>query len=160
MVNLTFSVPYEELKDQLSKDDRIAIISCNSCVRFSGTGGVAKMEELANRLRRDGYVVSDEVVLVGVCLNDHVNNARISDGVTATIVLACEAGWSSVKQRFVEEKVIRGTRTAGLVCVDREKGVEKLMMAYDEFKDVAGNEYHLLTGELQEKNVMDMEVEH
>jgi hypothetical protein len=160
MVNLTLPVPYEELKDQLSKDDRIAVITCNSCVRFCGTGGVAKMEELANKLRRDGYVVSDEVTLVGVCLNDHVRNTRISEGVTAAIVLACEAGWSSVKQRFREENVIRGTKTAGLVCVDREKGVEKLMMPYKDFEDLVGNEYRLLTGKLQEENVMDMEVEH
>lgn len=158
MVNITKAVPYENIKAQLKKDDRIALITCNSCVRFCGTGGVGKMEELASKLRRDGYVVSDEVTLVGVCLQDHVRNARLSKGVTAAVVLACEAGWTSVKQRLRDENVIRGTRTMGLVVVDREKGVEKLMMPYQDFKDQLGDEFKLLTGEPQAKRVMEMEV--
>ena len=159
MVNLTQAVPYEDIKTQLSQNDRIAVITCNSCVRFSGSGGVGKMEELASKLRRDGFVVTDQVTMVGVCLHDHVKNLRLSDGVTAAIVLACEAGWSSVKQRLREENVICGTETLGLVVVDREKGVEKLMMPYRDSEDLAGTEDRLLTGERQEKQVIDMEVE-
>ncbi len=159
MVNLTLPVSYEDIKSQLSKSDRIAIITCNSCVRFSGTGGVEKMEEMASKLRRDGFIVTDEITFVAACLHNHVKNARISEGVTAVVVLACQAGWSSVKQRFRDENVICATKTAGLVVVDREKGVEKLMMPYRDFEELLGKEYHLLTGELQEKNVMDMEVE-
>ncbi|MFP4170897.1 MAG: hypothetical protein ACLFUV_07740 [Methanomassiliicoccales archaeon] len=159
MVNLTQAVPYEDITAQLSQDDRIAVITCNSCVRFSGSGGVEKMEELASKLRRDGFVVTDQVILVGVCLHDHVKNLRLSEGVTAAVVLACEAGWSSVKQRLQEENVIRGTETLGLVVVDREKGVEKLMMPYRDYEDLAGTEYRLITGAKQEKHVIDMEVD-
>jgi len=159
MVNIQKAVPYEEIKAQLKKDDRIAIFTCNSCVRFCGTGGVDKMEALASRLRRDGYVVSDEIVLVAACLHDHVRNARLSGGVTAAVVLACEAGWASVKQRLRGENVIKGTNSMGLIVIDREKGVEKLMMPYKDYKDQLGNEFKLLTGEPQAERVMDMEVE-
>jgi len=34
-----------------------------------------------------------------------------------------------------------------------------LMMPYEKHRDKRGNEYYLLTGELQEKNVIDIEVE-
>ncbi len=160
MVNIVKPVSYEDIKSQLSKDDRIAVVTCNSCPRFCGAGGVGKVDELARKLRKDGYIVTDQMVLVAACLNDHVMNARFSEGITAVVVLACEAGWSSVKQRFREKNVIQGTNSMGLVCIDREKGVEKLMMPYRDYEDCLGNEYHLLTGELQEENVMDMEVEH
>lgn len=159
MVNITKSIPYENIKSQLSKNDRIAVITCNSCVRFCGTGGVDKMEMLASKLRKDGYVVSDEITVVAACLHDHVRNARLSGGVTAAIVLACEAGWASVKLRLKDKKVIKATKTMGLVIVDREKGVEKLMMPYEDFKDQAGKEFKLLTGEPLEQTMIDMEVE-
>lgn len=158
MVSLTQAVPYETIKKKLKRDDRIAVITCNTCPRFCGSGGVQKMEQLASRLRGDGFVVTDQLVLTAVCINDYVMNARLSGGLTAAVVLACEAGWSSVKQRFTDKNVIRGTETLGLVIADREKGVEKLMMPYEKHKDKQGNEYRLLTGELQDKNVVDMEV--
>jgi hypothetical protein len=158
MVSLTKAVPYEKIRSQLKKTDRIAVITCNTCVRFCGSGGVEKMEELASKLRKDGFVVTDQVVLTAACINDYVMNTRFSGGLTAAVVLACEAGWSSVKQRFPDKNVVKGTETLGLVIADRNKGVEKLMLAYDAHKDKLGNEYHLLTGELQKERVIDMEV--
>ena len=159
MVSLTQAVPYETIKKQLKKDDRIAVITCNTCPRFCGSGGVEKMEKLASLLRKDGFVVSDQVVLSAACINDYIMNFRLSGGLTAAVVLACEAGWSSIKQRLKDKNVIKGTETLGLVIADREKGVEKLMMPYEKHRDKRGNEYHLLTGVLQEKNVIDIEVE-
>ncbi len=159
MVSLTQAIPYEQIREQLKKTDRIGVITCNTCVRFCGSGGVEKMEELTSKLRRDGFTVTDQVVLTAVCLNDHVMNTRLSGGLTAAVVLACDAGWSSVKQRLTDKNVVKGTETLGLVVADRNKGVEKLMLAYDAHKNKLGNEYHLLTGELQEKNVINWEVE-
>lgn len=159
MVSLTQAIPYKQIRDQLKKNDRIAVITCNTCPRFSGSGGVEKMEELASKLRKDGFTVTDQVVLTAACINDYIMNTRLSGGLTAAVVLACEAGWSSVKQRLPDKNVVKGTETLGLVIVDRNKGVEKLMLAYNAHKDKLGNEYHLLTGELQEKNVIDWEVE-
>lgn len=159
MVSLTQAIPYEQIRGQLKKTDRIAVITCNTCVRFCGTGGVEKMDELTSKLRRDGFTVTDQVVLTAVCINDYIMNTRLSGGLTAAVVLACEAGWSSVKQRLPDKNVVKGTETMGLVIADRNKGVEKLMLAYDAHKDKLGNEYHLLTGELQKKKVINWEVE-
>jgi hypothetical protein len=159
MVSLTQAIPYEQLKGQLKKTDRIAVITCNTCVRFCGSGGEDKIDELTAKLRGDGFTITDQVVLTAACINDHIMNTRLSGGLTAAVVLACEAGWSSVKQRLPDHNVVKGTETLGLVIADRNKGVEKLMLAYDAHKDKLGNEYHLLTGELQAENVIDMEVE-
>ena len=159
MVSLTQAIPYEQIRGQLKKTDRIAVITCNTCVRFCGTGGLEKMEEMTTKLRREGFTVTDQVVLTAACINNYIMNTRLSGGLTAAVVLACEAGWSSVKQRLPDKNVVKGTKTMGLVIADRNKGVEKLMLAYADYKDKLGNEYHLLTGELQEKNVIDWEVE-
>lgn len=158
MVSLTRAVPYEKIKEQLKKNDRIAVITCNTCPRFCGSGGVEKMEELSSKLRKDGFIVTDQIVLAAACINDYIVNTRLSGRLTAAVVLACDAGWSSIKQHLKDKNVVKGTETIGLVVVDREKGVEKLMLAYEDHKDELGNEYHLLTGELQDKKLIDMEV--
>ena len=158
MVSLTQLLPYEQIVSQLKKTDRIALITCNTCPRFCGVGGIEKMDELAFRLRRDGFIISDQIVLTAACINDYIMNARLSEGLTAAVVIACEAGWCSVKQRLPEANVVRATNTLGLVIVDREAGIEKLMLPYEAHEDKLGNEYKLLTGELQERNVINWEV--
>ncbi len=34
---------------------KVGIVSCNSCARACETGGKEKMEELAQRLKQDGF---------------------------------------------------------------------------------------------------------
>jgi hypothetical protein len=159
MVSLTRLTPYEQIVSQLKKTDRIALITCNTCPRFCGVGGVEKMDELASRLRGDGYMISDQVILTAACINDYIMNTRLSEELTAAVVLACEAGWCSVKQRLPEANVVKATDTLGLVIIDREAGIEKLLLPYEAHRDKLGNEYKLLTGELQEENVINWEVE-
>jgi len=136
----------------------IRIFTARTLQRLLEENGFA-LEELTSNLRRNGFTVTDQVVLTAACINNYIMNTRLSGGLTAAVVLACEAGWSSVKQRLPDKNVVKGTKTMGLVIADRNKGVEKLMLAYADYKDKLGNEYHLLTGELQEKNVIDWEVE-
>ena len=52
---------YEEIVKKLDKkEDKIAIISCNTCARTCGNGGLNKLNELGFRLIRDGFNVTDE----------------------------------------------------------------------------------------------------
>jgi hypothetical protein len=60
-VIVTSSRPYGIIKGMLRKWKKIGIVSCNSCARACETGGREKMEELAERLRQDGYDVTDTI---------------------------------------------------------------------------------------------------
>ncbi len=151
MVVLSEPLPYEKITEQLSKNDKIALICCNTCVRFCGSGGVKYMYDLASKLRADGYTVTDVIPTVALCVHDYVRNARVSDGVTAVVVSACDAGWTSASRRWKDIKVIPTVDTFGIVIADRRIGLIKLMMPYEKHKDVVGQEWHLITGERQKE---------
>ncbi|NLX47904.1 MAG: hypothetical protein GXY70_07040 [Euryarchaeota archaeon] len=151
MVTLSEPLPYEKITENLSKDDKIALISCNSCVRFCNSGGVKHMNDLASKLRADGYTVTDVIPTVGLCVHDYVRNARVSEGITAVIVSACIAGWTSASRRWRDIKVIPTVETFGIVIADKRVGNMKLMMAFDKYKDLVGQEWQLMTGERQKE---------
>jgi len=151
MVSLSEPLSYEKITENLSKDDKIALISCNSCVRFCGSGGVKYMNDLASRLRSDGYTVTDVIPTVALCVHDYVRNARVSDGVTAVVVSACIAGWTSASRRWKDTKVIPTVETFGIVIGDRRVGNVKLMMAFDKYKDLVGQEWQMMSGVRQKE---------
>ncbi|RLF49555.1 MAG: hypothetical protein DRN20_01800 [Thermoplasmata archaeon] len=159
MVALTEAVNYEDIVKRLSKKDRIAIVSCNTCVRFIGTGGEGKIDELASRLRNDGFTVTDQVLVTMGCVEQYLRDLHISTAVNKIIVLACKAGIANARRVFPDKEIIGGTKTKGLVVLHRELGVEKLMMAYKEYKGDVGKEYALFTGEEQREEKIKMEVE-
>jgi len=148
MVSLSEPLSYEEITSHLSKDDKIGLICCNCCVRFCGTGGVDIMNDLADRLRADGYIVTDIVPTACLCVHDYVRNARISDGITKMIVSACVAGWTSTARWFkdTEVEVVPTVKSLGLVIGDMRVGRFKLMMPFEEYKDLQGKEWNMMAG--------------
>jgi len=111
----TEAVPYEEIVSMLAPDDTVALLTCNTCVRVCRTGGVDFMEEMARRLRADGFNVVDEAVVTTACHYDYVANALPREGFTVAIVLACEVGWIAVRQHCPKPKLIRACKTLGLL---------------------------------------------
>ncbi|HQK93710.1 MAG TPA: hypothetical protein PLD23_09405 [Armatimonadota bacterium] len=111
----TEAVPYEEIVAQLEPGEKVALVTCNTCVRVCETGGEAFMEEMARRLRADGFEVTDEVVTITACNRDYVFDAPMSGRQTATIVLACDVGWMAVVQRFRDRKCVKACKTTGLM---------------------------------------------
>jgi len=147
----------DELKSELSKADRIALISCNTCVRFCGTGGVERMEELAFQLRKEGYSVTDQVLVTAACICDYTQRARLSPGITKVIALACDCGWTSIRRALPNVDVIKANRTLGIMIVSPSKGVIKLMKTYEAYKDRLGDEFELLTGKPKPEKLIPME---
>lgn len=115
MGSQTEPIPYEEIVAQLSPDDRIAVITCNTCVRIVGVGGTEIMRGLAKRLREDGFIVTDEISVTTACHYDYVARAPLREDATAAVVLACEVGWMAVVQRLDGRKIVRGAKTTGLM---------------------------------------------
>jgi hypothetical protein len=64
---ITYSKPYGLVKGMLKKWKKIGVVSCNSCARACETGGKEKMEEIANRLKQDGFEVVDTELLPMAC---------------------------------------------------------------------------------------------
>ena len=69
---VTNSRPYGVVRGMLKKWKKIGIVSCNSCARICETGGRAKMEELAERLKKDGFEVVDMELVPMCCAIDAV----------------------------------------------------------------------------------------
>jgi hypothetical protein len=147
----------KEIEGQLNRADRIAIISCNTCVRFCGTGGADKLDEMGHRLRMDGFSVTDQILVTAACVRDYIERSRLSSGITKVVALTCDGGWASIRQALPSVEVIKANETLGIMIVSPSKGVLKLMKTYRAYKDKLGNEFALLTGEPKPDKVINLE---
>jgi hypothetical protein len=140
--------PYEEIIKKLDKkEDKIAIISCNTCARTCGNGGLNKLNELGLRLIRDGYYVTDEAVVLYACSEPMLREAKLDLEANKIIVLSCSAGWSCFKRNFPDKKVLQVTEDIGLVLTDTDKEIFKVVMPYKNHESEMGKEYRINTGE-------------
>ena len=140
--------PYEEIIKKLDKkEDKIAIISCNTCARTCGNGGLNKLNELGLRLIRDGYYVTDEAVVLYACSEPMLREAKLDLEANTIIVLSCSAGWSCFKRNFPDKKVLQVTEDIGLVLTDTDREIFKVVMPYKNHESEMGKEYRINTGE-------------
>ncbi len=137
-------IPYPAITAQLTREETITIVSCNTCARECGVGGVAKADELAERLLCDGYHVTDEIVLPDACSEPMYRKARIKFDTDAIIVLACSAGISCVKRLYPTKKVLVVTEDVGLFVTDTELHVIKVALPFAGFDE--GTEHAMYTG--------------
>ena len=139
---------YEEIIKKLDKkQDKIAIISCNTCARTCGNGGITKLNELGLRLIRDGYHVTDEAVILYACSEPILREAKLDLEADTIIVLSCSAGWACFTRNFADKKVLKVTEDVGLVLTDTEKEVFKVVMPSKGHQADLGKEYRIHTGE-------------
>ena len=115
------AVSYDELKEQLSKDDKIMLLSCNTCVVACGVGGLQKMTTLANMLEADGYrVLGKDLVSIGCTTNliqrhrDDIKKRSLYEDATVILPLICENGLQAVETVFHDKKVVSITKTLGV----------------------------------------------
>ena len=113
------SMSYEELKQVLTKDDKIVVWSCDLCIKYCGLGGLEKARILEDMLKEDGYnVVGKEVVsescLINLVKKHKVNREELFREANTIIVLACESGYECVKTVFNDKKVIKTMKTVGV----------------------------------------------
>jgi uncharacterized protein YjhX (UPF0386 family) len=140
--------PYDKIIKKLDKkEDKIAIISCNTCARTCGNGGLNKLNELGLRLIRDGYYVTDEVVILYACSEPILREAKLDLDANTIIVLSCSAGWACFTRNFADKKVVKVTDDIGLVLTDTDKEIFKVVMPYKNHESEMGKEYRINTGE-------------
>ena len=139
---------YEDIIKKLDKkEDKIAIISCNTCARTCGNGGINKLNELGFRLIRDGYNVSDEAVVLYACSEPILREAKLNLDANTILVLSCSAGWSCFTRNYPDKKVLQVTEDIGLVITDADREIFKVVMPYKGHEAEQGKEYRTNTGE-------------
>lgn len=124
------SISYEDLKKQITKEDKIVIISCNTCVVACGIGGTQPMVTLKNMLKADGYnVLGKDLISVGCTLNlverhsQDIKKKDMYDSATIIIPLICEDGLEGIEYVFKDKKVIPIAKTLGIGNFTMDRGV-------------------------------------
>lgn len=148
---------YDEIVGQLDKSDVITIISCSSCARVSGTGGEGPMQDLAIKLRKDGFNVYSGYTINTVC-TPKVIQAKIDKKVNTLISMACSAGTLNIEGMFAGYKVVEATIDVGLMAADNKKKIIKVAMPYESCKDTKGKEFEMFSGKLINNVASNMEV--
>jgi len=120
-MNATKPLKYEQIKEQLKKEDNISIISCNTCVRLSETGGESKLKEMAMALRKDGFKVLDGYLITMPCQDHYMNNIHMSPLIDTIVMLCCTAGCSNASTLFPGKKVVTTLEDRGMIIVSPVK---------------------------------------
>jgi hypothetical protein len=118
---VTYSKPYDVIKAELKKWKKIGIISCNSCARICETGGRKKLEEMAERLKNDGYEVVDTELVPMACMIDLVKKHDYQADIL--LMLTCDSGVSTAQSLFPNKWVVPANDTIGLGAQDREGNI-------------------------------------
>lgn len=126
MVCAVKAVPIEEVLAQVNQGDKVALITCNTCVRSQDAGGASIMLEIASKLRETA-TVTDEIVMTTGCFEDQFTNAHWSGKAEKVILFACDAGWSVIKRNMKPSiPVILAARTLGVPLGTKIKPIKTI----------------------------------
>jgi len=113
---VTTCKPYGVIRGMLKKWKTVGIVSCNSCARACETGGKEKMEELAARLKQDGFNVLDTELVPMACNVDAVKKPDYK--ADYLVALACDSGVCTIQSLFPSKIVVQALDTIGLGARD------------------------------------------
>ena len=118
---VTTSKPYGVVRGMLKKWKKIGIVSCNSCARACETGGKDKMEELAQRLKNDGFDVVDTALVPMACNIDAVKRPNYKADML--VALACDSGVCTLQSLFPPKTVVPALDTIGIGARDMQGNI-------------------------------------
>lgn len=118
---VTSAKPYGLVRGMLKKWKKIGLVSCNACARVCETGGRAKMEELAERLRKDGFEVVDTELVPMCCAIDAVKRPNYQADIL--VALACDSGVCTLQSLFPSKIVVPANDTVGIGARDAQGNI-------------------------------------
>jgi hypothetical protein len=118
---ITCAKPYGVVRGQLRKWKKIGVVACNSCARVCETGGKEKMEELAQRLKSDGFDVTDTELVAMTCNIDLTKKPQYQSEML--VVLACDSGVFTLQTLFPDKIVVPALDTVGLGARDGQGNI-------------------------------------
>ena len=122
---VTSSKPYGVIRGMLKKWKTTGIVSCNSCARACETGGRKKMEELAERLKEDGFNVVDMNLVPMACNIDLAKKPEYEGDVL--VILGCVSGVFTYQELFPTKKIVPGLNTLGIGARDGQGNIFVMM---------------------------------
>jgi hypothetical protein len=118
---VTSMKPYGVIRGSLRRWKKVGLISCNSCARLCETGGQKKLDELSERLKKDGFNVVGTDLVSMVCNIDALPR-RSYDG-DYLVILACDSGVYTVQSLFPNKIVVPACDTKGLGARDGQGNI-------------------------------------
>ena len=118
---ITCSKPYGIVRGMLKKWKKVGVVSCNSCARACETGGKEKMEEMANRLKQDGFDVVDVELLPMACNIESAKKPAYQ--ADYLVVLACDSGVCTLQTLFPNKIVVPALDTVGIGARDNQGNI-------------------------------------
>jgi hypothetical protein len=118
---ITNTKPYGVIKGMLRKWKKTGIISCNSCARACETGGRNRMEELAERLKMDGFDIVQTDLIPMACNIDLVKKPEYD--ADDLVILACDAAVFTFQTIFPSKRIISALNTIGFGARDNQGNI-------------------------------------
>ena len=138
MVSVSKPIPYQEIVDKLSKGERLAIVSCNSCANYCRTGGRKAMASMSSSLAADGFnVVASEIVCKACILTD-LEAVELPEDVDAVLMMACVSGCRAANKLFRGKRVVASNVTLGIGYYESSKKGSVLVSPYPGFSSEVG----------------------
>lgn len=129
------TLTYDELKGKLDKDDKIIIWTCNLCIKLCGTGGEEVGNDLAEKLKADGFNIITMEQIGYACHMVLIRN-RLKEPYTkpmfqkadTVIVLTCTDGFEKAERlfsrgKFKMKKIIEASATVGIGVYNAKDGM-------------------------------------
>ncbi len=114
MVAITEMKKFEDVISHLKPNEKVALLTCNTCTRMYNTGGLEVLDEYAKKLESQSFKVTDRVVLTAACFEDYIRSASITKSSTSAIILSCDSGYGTIKRNLPDKKVICALKTLGV----------------------------------------------
>ena len=109
MKSITKQKPFDEVKEQLDRYDRVYIVGCGTCATMTRTGGKEEVLDMKERLRELGKLVTGWIVIPTACdemteVAIRENNGAIQNA-NCILVMACALGVHRVNL-YIDKPVI------------------------------------------------------
>ncbi len=140
---LTRKRPMDDIVKELDLNERIAVISCNNCVKISGAGGEGVWEGFCDDLEKRGFRVEDRILITNPCSRGYLENLTLSPVVKTVVMLACEGAQNGFKTIFPDIRLIAANETLGLFVVSKADKVVKLAMTFPGYENLKDREFKL-----------------
>lgn len=140
---LTRKRPMNDIVDELNPDERIAVISCNNCVKISGAGGEGVWEGFCDDLEQKGFRIEDRILITNPCSRGYLENLTLSPVVKTVVLLACEGAQNGFKTIFPDIRLVAANETLGLFVASKADGVVKLAMTFPGYEALQDKEFKL-----------------
>ena len=121
MKSITRQKPFDEIKEQLAKLDRVFIIGCGTCTTMTKTGGIDQVLEMKDRLQELGKRVSAWTVIPTACdemteVAMKENSQAIGDA-TCILAMSCALGVHRISS-YIDRPVIPALDTLFIAVED------------------------------------------